>query len=83
MSEPLTYTDPARVKEVATDTTCRPNPYVSGYGPKIPTAHRIRYPQRWYRVYVTCYGNGGSAYIESRGKRLYLDTDTQYRLKAD
>lgn len=47
------YTDPAKVTEVAKDETCRPNPYASGYGPQIPTSYRIRYPQRWYRVYVS------------------------------
>lgn len=81
--ESVTYTDPERVTEVATDSTCRPNPYASGYGPKIPTPYRIRYPQRWYRVYVMCWSNAGTAYIVSRGRRLVLDTETEHKLKGN
>ena len=77
----LTYTDPAKVSDHT--TTAQPvNPYVSGYGSRIPTRHMIRYEGRMRRVYVACYGNSGSAYIIVNGESLYLDTNTGHRLSA-
>lgn len=34
-----------------------------GYGRKIPTDYAIRLGSRWYRVYVCCFSNSGTAYI--------------------
>lgn len=76
------YTNPTLVTDVSADSHTRPNPYANGYGPKIPTAYRIRYGSRWYRVYVMCWSNSGTAYITSRGQDLIIDTDTEYRLQA-
>lgn len=42
----------------------------SGYGSKMPTDTMIRFEGRWYRVYVTCYGNAGSCFITYRGESL-------------
>ena len=76
----VTYTDPTRVTDVASDATSRRNPYASGYGRKIPTAHRVRYGTRWHRVYVMCWSNSGTAYILSGGETLVIDIETQHRL---
>lgn len=59
----------------------------SSYGRKIPTRYMIRYGTglkeigRMRRVYVMNYGNAGSAYIIYRGKELFLDTHTEYKLE--
>lgn len=45
---------------------------VSGYGGKLPTSKMIRLGKRWYRVYVACYSNCGSAYIIQNGLRCLL-----------
>ena len=79
----VTYTDPAVVKDTAVDATYPANPYAAGYGPKIPTRYRLKYgDNRWRRVYVMQYGNSGSAYILRRGKELFLDSSTEYRLQG-
>jgi len=44
----------------------------SGYGRKIPTAHRIKVKNRWRRVYVTIYSNAGTSWITVDGKRLIV-----------
>ena len=38
-----------------------------GYGRKIPTDYAIRLGSRWYRVYVCCFSNAGTAYINVKG----------------
>lgn len=75
------YTDPTLVTAIATDPTCRPNPYAQGYGAKIPTARRLRYERRWHRVYVMQQGNNGTAYILTAGQRLALDPETEDRFR--
>jgi len=82
MSE-ITYTDPARVIAYATDVSVPLLRSASGYGPKLPTRHRLRYEtgsgrSRWLRVYVARYGNSGSAYVHVDGVDRYLDTETEY-----
>jgi len=44
----------------------------SGYGSKLTTSKEVFYNNRWYRVYAIHYSNAGSAYIISKGKRLFL-----------
>lgn len=47
------------------------NPYVSQYGPKVPTRYKIQYGDgRWRRVYAMLYGNSGSVYITVNGKNI-------------
>mgnify|MGYP003636883737 FL=1 len=59
---------------LATDDTCRPNPYVYGYGAKIPTQYRVLSRGSWRRVYVSCYGNGSSSpYVISKGEDIRVD----------
>ena len=31
---------------------------------------------RWYRIYIVVWSNSGSAYIISKGKRLFLENET-------
>ncbi len=79
------YTHPNRVADVKR-TELPPNPYITGYGPKIPSSAKIRYRsdtgERWYRVYVMCYGNSGSAYIRVAGQDLFLDNDTEFKMSG-
>lgn len=44
----------------------------SGYGKKIPTAHKVKAVgvdgrERWYRVYCTIYSNIGTCWIDRKG----------------
>lgn len=38
----------------------------TGYGRRIPSRHQVQLPgsARWRRVYVCCFGNAGTAYVE-------------------
>jgi hypothetical protein len=76
------YTVPSYVSEVTADEAAPLNPYAGGYGSKIPTRYRVRYLNRWRRVWVTQFSNVGSAWISVSGKQLFLDTDTEYKLAA-
>lgn len=65
------------------------NPYRTGYGRKIPTRYWVRYENGrfdaralWHRVYMMQYGNAGSAYILVRGKKMFLDSETESRLES-
>jgi hypothetical protein len=77
----VAYVDDALVGEIIL-TEAPPNPYPSGYGPKIPTRYKIRYGARMHRVYVMLYSNSGSSYIISGGEDLFLDTITEYRIEC-
>jgi hypothetical protein len=44
----------------------------TGYGSKLTSTKMVRYNDRWYRVYVMCYSNNGSAYIITKGNMLFL-----------
>ena len=44
----------------------------TGYGAKIPSSKCVRVNGRLRRVYVTQYGNAGSAWIILNGERRYL-----------
>lgn len=48
-----------------------------GYGTKIPTDYAIRIGPRWYRVYVYCISNAGTAYINTKehGSLVVMDGD--------
>lgn len=41
----------------------------SGYGKRIPSTWMVQLPDspRWRRVYVCCYSNSGTAYVEVPG----------------
>ena len=48
----------------------------SGYGSKIPSPYMVKKENRWYRIYIVVWSNSGSAYIISKGKRLFLENET-------
>jgi hypothetical protein len=50
------------------------NPFSStGYGKNIPTAYKVKYNNRWYRVYSICYSNVSSQYIRTKAGNLIVD----------
>lgn len=68
----ITYLDPARVT-AKRQTEPPPNRSRTGYGSKIPSSWLLQLDgKHWNRVYVICYSNAGSAYVLSRGVRLFL-----------
>jgi hypothetical protein len=44
----------------------------TGYGAKLTSSKMVFFRGKWRRIYITCYGNAGSAWIETRGERFYL-----------
>ena len=58
---------------VAIEKEARPNPYASGYGPKIPTRYKVLCQGRWRRVYAACYGNSSSVYVVINGVDTIVD----------
>lgn len=38
----------------------------SGYGKKIPTPYKIHFEGKLYRIYVSVFGNAGSAWIQTK-----------------
>lgn len=82
----MAYTNPDNVVEITTDEIPPRNPYVQGYGRKVPSAHKIKYVTngvaRWYRVYIMQYGNSGSAYILPGGNVMFLDPDTEHKFSV-
>ena len=79
MSE-LIYTTPESITDKKVTVT-PPNPYLSGYGGKIPSRYMLQIGKRWRRVYIMQYGNGGSPYVLIGGIVHHLDIDTTYDLQ--
>ena len=44
----------------------------SGYGAKLTSCYKIKYNNRLYRVYHTCYSNSSSAWFVAKGQKRYL-----------
>lgn len=44
----------------------------SGYGSKLVSSFKIWYNGRLYRLYVTCYGNSGSSWFISGGRKIFV-----------
>jgi len=44
----------------------------SGYGAKIPTAYKVIYKNRLYRLYTAIYSNIGTTYIIAAGTKIIL-----------
>lgn len=40
----------------------------SGYGGRIPSPWMVKFGSRYRRIYVACYSNSGTAYIEGKRK---------------
>ena len=76
----VTYTDPAMVNSIVTDLPpALPLKAIYSHSRSwTPTRYRIRYGNRWHRVYATCYSNASSAFIRKGGQDLYLDIDIEY-----
>lgn len=49
------------------------NPYATGYGIKIPSGTLALIAGKWQRVYVACFSNSGSAWVQVKGERVLLD----------
>jgi hypothetical protein len=70
--EALNYLNPNRVTaKKQTDP-----PYhrtASGYGSKLPSSWMLQLDgKRWHRVYIVQWSNAGSAYVVSKGARVWL-----------
>lgn len=78
----VTYTDPAQVNSIVRDLPpALPLKALYDHSQSwTPTCYRIRYGNRWHRVYATCYSNASSAFIRKGGQDLYLDIDTEYAI---
>ncbi len=51
------------------------NPYVSGYGRKIPTNYMLQTEDgRYRRVYCMCYGNSGTVYVLIDKKVVFCES---------
>ncbi len=44
----------------------------SGYGSKLPTRYKIKYNNRWYRVYSICHSNVSTEYVLINGERVIV-----------
>jgi hypothetical protein len=45
----------------------------TGYGSKLTSTRCVKFPDgKTRRIYITCYGNAGSAWITVNGKKVYL-----------
>lgn len=78
----LAYVNSAAVLELAADPAAPRNPYVSGYGGKIPTRYRVKLnDRRTRRVYVMQYGNSGSPYIRIAGRDVFLGVELEHLLQ--
>lgn len=49
------------------------NPYATGYGAKIPSGTLALVSGKWQRVYVACYSNSGSPWVQVKGERVLID----------
>ena len=84
----VVYTIADNVFNTMRETYAPPNPYATGYGKKIPTRYMVKYESgkryensRWRRVYMMQFGNAGSAYILIRNKVVFLDSNTEVKLR--
>ncbi len=44
----------------------------TGYGAKLTTGYKINFNGKLFRVYCTCYGNAGSCWFISRGRKIFV-----------
>lgn len=44
----------------------------SGYGAKLTSPHMISFEGRLRRIYLTCYGNSGSAWFTYKRKKIFV-----------
>jgi hypothetical protein len=67
----ITYLDPTTVTDKK-QTKTPMNYSRTGYGSKLPSSMMIQVNKRWHRVYYVLWSNIGSAYIVSKGAKLFL-----------
>ncbi len=64
---------------IAEDRPFLGHPYAGrnqqGYGRKIPTDFAIRLGSRWHRVYVCCFSNAATAYINTKNHKFLVVLD--------
>ena len=46
----------------------------SGYGGKLNSGYNIIFNGRVYRIYITVYGNSGTAWFKAGSRRIVVDT---------
>ncbi len=44
----------------------------SGYGRRLNTGKKIKFNDKAYRLYATCYSNAASVWFVANGKRIYV-----------
>jgi len=44
----------------------------SGYGAKLTSSYKINFEGKFYRLYVTQYGNAGSTWFRVRGRKIFV-----------
>lgn len=76
----VSYTNPDSVSDMKVTDPPTYGQTTTGYGGKIPTRYKVKYLDRWRRVYMMQYANSGSAYIVVSGQDVFLDSDTEHRL---
>jgi len=52
----------------------RLNYTASGYGSKLPTRYKIKYDNRWYRVYSCCHSNVSTEFVRIQGEIVIVQT---------
>lgn len=45
----------------------------SGYGAKIESEYKLSFNGKLYRIYHSCYGNSSSAWIVSKGTKVFIN----------
>jgi hypothetical protein len=79
----VTYLAPEDVTAARVTKTPAYGRSADGYGRKIPTEYLVRTRQdsRWRRVYVCCYSNSGTAYIETKGCKFLVVSRAEDRIR--
>ena len=80
----VNYLEPSQVlaaKIVLSPEGWRPS--ATGYGRKIPTRYMIQLVEdkRWRRVYVVCYSNAGTAYVQTKGQPFLVISRAENRIR--
>ena len=44
----------------------------TGYGGKLTSPYKVKYNNRWYRVYSACYSNVSTEYILVKGQWVFV-----------
>ena len=69
---------------VAVKTTKEPfSRSQTGYGAKLPTRFMVQLEDKqWRRIYVACYSNSGTAYVQTKADKFCVFTpDAEYKIQ--